>query len=163
MVKIRRGSVCDAEGIAKVIASVIAEEDLTSLEKQFTVQEEENFIASMSDREAIFVAEADGKIVGAQSICLYSSMRAMRRVATIGTWVHKDCRGKGIGKSLTQKSSGFAEKKGFEKIFTYLMATIRRALAFYRRLGFGKVGVAEKQTKLGTKYYYEVYVEKLLK
>lgn len=115
MVIIRKASLYDTKGIADVINSVIAEGGLTTLDKPFTAQEEEQYMASLSDREAIFVAEAGGEIVGVQTIALFSSMKVNSHVATIGTWVNKEHRGKGVGKLLAQKTFSFARKKGFER------------------------------------------------
>jgi ribosomal protein S18 acetylase RimI-like enzyme len=42
------------------------------------------------------------------------------------------------------------------------MAQNKRALSFYRNLGFSVIGVAKKQVKLGWIYYDEVYMEKFL-
>ena len=53
MIKVRKGSLHDAEGIAAVINSVIAEGELTILDKPFTVQEEEEILASLNNREAL--------------------------------------------------------------------------------------------------------------
>ena len=162
MIKVRKGSLHDAEGIAAVINSVIAEGKLTILDKPFTVQEEEEFLASLNNREAFFVAEVDGKIVGVQVISFYSKMYANNHVATIGTWILKDYRNRGIGKLLIKETFPFARENGFVKILIYVMAHNERALRFYEGLGFRKIGTAKKQVKLGDGYYDEVYMERFL-
>lgn len=162
MVKVRKGSLRDAEGVVAVINSVIAEGKLTILNKPLTVQEEERFLASLSDRETVFVAEVDGKIIGVQTISLYSPMAANSHVATIGTWIHKDYRNRGIGKLLAKETFNFAREKKFEKILIYVMAHNKQALRFYESLGFKKIGIAKKQVKLKGKYYDEVYMERFL-
>jgi len=162
MVRIYKASLRDAKGVVDVLNSVIAEGNVTTMDKPFTIQEEERFIASMNYREALFVAEINGKIVGVQGIYLYSVMNANNHVATMGTWILKDYRGKGIGKLLAQEAFNFAKKSGFEKIFIWVMAHNERALNFYRELGFKRIGIAKKQVKLGENYYDEVYMEKFL-
>jgi RimJ/RimL family protein N-acetyltransferase len=162
MVRICSASLYDAKGIAYVINSVIAEGNLTIMDKQFTTREEKGFIASMSSREAIFVAKVKSEIVGVQGVYLYSKMNTLGHVAEMGTWIRKDYRGKGIGELLARKSFNFARKNGFEKIFIGVMAHNKQALAFYRKIGFRKVGIAEKQVKLKGTYHNEVYMEKFL-
>jgi len=162
MIKVRKGLLQDAEEVAAVINSVIAEGKLTILDEPFTLQEEEKFLASLNDREAIFVAEVDGKIVGIQTISLYSQMDANSHVATIGTWVHKDYRCRGVGKLLAKESFNFAKEKKFKKILIYVMAHNERALRFYESLGFKRIGIAKRQVKLRGEYFDEVYIERFL-
>lgn len=100
----------DAKGIVAVINSVIAEEKLAVLDRPFTVQEEEKFLSSLSDGEAVFVADADGEIIGVQTISFYSQMDANSHVATVGTWIHRDYRSRGVGKLLAKESFNFAEE-----------------------------------------------------
>jgi len=162
MIKVRKSSLQDAKGVVAVINSVIAEGKLTVLDKSFTVQEEVKFLASLSDREAVFVAEVGGKIVGVQTISFYSQMDANSHVATIGTWIHKDYRSRGVGKLLAKESFTFAKEKRFEKILIYVMAHNERALRFYESLGFKRIGTAKRQVKLRGEYHDEVYMEKFL-
>jgi RimJ/RimL family protein N-acetyltransferase len=162
MVSIWKASLHDAKGMADVINSAIAEGDLTIMDKQFTTQEEKEFIASMSRREAIFIAKVKGEIVGVQGIYLYSKTGSMGHVAEMGTWIRKDYRGKGIGKSLAREAFDFARENGFEKIFMGVMAHNKHALAFYRKIGFRKVGIAKRQVRLKGAYHDEVYMEKFL-
>jgi hypothetical protein len=63
-ITIYKPSFRDADGITDAINTVIAERGLTSLDKQFTYEEEREFMTSTHKREAIFVAEVDRKIVG---------------------------------------------------------------------------------------------------
>jgi L-amino acid N-acyltransferase YncA len=162
MVRICKASSNDAKGIADVINSVIAEGNLTIMDEPFTTREEKEFIASMSSREAIFVAKVKGEIVGVQGIYLYSKTSAMSHVAEMGTWIRKDYRARGIGKLLARSAFDFARKKGFEKVFIGVMAHNKQALAFYGEIGFRKVGIAEGQVKLKGTHRDEVYMEKFL-
>jgi ribosomal protein S18 acetylase RimI-like enzyme len=148
MVRISKASLHDTKGIADVINSVIGEGNLTIMNKPFTTREEKEFIASMSRREAIFVAKVKSEIVSVQGIYLYSKTSAMSHVAEMGTWIRKDYRSRGVGKLLARRAFNFARENGYEKIFIGVKAHNKQALAFYRKIGFRKVGIAKRQTKL---------------
>ena len=113
--KIRKASASDGKEVAEVINSVIAEKNLTVLDKPITIREEEKFIASMSGREALFVAEVDGRIVGVQGIYLCFKTSAMSHVATMSTWVHKDHRVKESENYWPKKHSVLRGQKDLRK------------------------------------------------
>jgi GNAT superfamily N-acetyltransferase len=128
-----------------------------------TVEEERQFIASLGERSGFFVAELDGHIVGFQTIepfATYTS--AMDHVGIIGTFVHADFRGQGIGRQLAEASFKFAWEKGYEKAVIYVRASNRAAQKFYWELGFVPKGTLEKQVRIGEEYDDEVFMEMFL-
>jgi len=158
-VVVRRATPEDAERIAKVLGSIVDEGKFTVL-KKFSPEEERSYLQSLSDREAIFVAESGGKIVGLQSIdSPYKYSDKMEHVATIGTFVMDGFRGMGIGKRLAEATWSFAREKGYEKIVIAVLHDNERALSFYEKLGFKRVGVHKKHAKLGGEYKDEVIME----
>ena len=79
-----------------MLNSVIAEGQYTIFDKPFSEEEERTFISSLGDRSALHVAEIDGEIAGVQSIDVFADVAAsVRHVATMGTWLHANCRGRG--------------------------------------------------------------------
>src|SRR5262245_9575606 len=116
-VTIRPATVNDAREIADVINSVIAEGKYTLFDKPFSEEDERRFISSLGSRRTLFVAETDGKIVGVQSVDLFSDLAdSVRHVATIGTWLRSDFRGRGIGRHMAQESFRFARENGYQKV-----------------------------------------------
>ena len=163
-VVVRPATVRDAEGVAAILNAVIAEGALTLFDAPFTVEAERAFIQSLGPRSALFVAELDGVIVGAQSIDLFSNLSASTaHVATMGTWLGGDARGRGIGAQLAARSFDFAVAHDYTKIVVQVLAGNARALRFYRRLGFSDIGVARLHVRLGGVFHDEVYLEMALK
>lgn len=162
---IRRALPDDAAAVAAVLNSVILEEEYTALTHIFTEEEERDFIDGLCDRSALFVAALGDRIVGIQSIEPDAAARytdSMRHVATVGTWIHTSCRGRGIGPLLAAASFAFAGAHGYEKIAIQVLADNQRALRFYSGLGFEKVGVARRHVRLGSGFRDVVYLEKFL-
>ena len=157
---IRTATVADAAGVAAVMNAVIADGAWTLFDRPFSVEEERRFIGSLGPRSALRIAEADGEIVGVQSLDLHTPMAAsMSHVATMGTWLRADARGRGIGFALAEESLQFATAAGYTKILIQVLAGNGRALRFYRRLGFQTVGVARRHVRLGGVFHDEVLLE----
>ena len=162
---IRKAIPDDAKAVASVINSVILEEKYTALTNPFTEEEERAFIAGLCDRSALFVAEIDGEIVGIQVIepdGLAQYTDSMQHVATIGTWVQANFRGRKIGQLLAEVSFRFGYEKDFKKIAIQVIADNTQALRFYGNLGFQKIGTAKKHVKLAGSFRDVFYLEKFL-
>ncbi|TEU13344.1 MAG: GNAT family N-acetyltransferase [Anaerolineales bacterium] len=162
-IKIRMVTPDDAKGVLEVLNSVVREQKYSSLDRILTVEEERQFIASLGERSGFFVAELDGHIVGFQTIepfATYTS--AMDHVGIMGTFVHADFRGQGIGRQLAEASFKFAWEKGYEKAVIYVRASNRAAQKFYWELGFVPKGTLEKQVRIGEEYDDEVFMEMFL-
>jgi len=137
----------------------------TVLNTPLSVEDERNFIANFPERGVFHVAERpdDGAVVGFQSIEPFATYtHAFDHVGVIGTFVSLPLRRQGIGTHLAQSTFEVAEKKGFEKIFTYILASNKESLTFHIKLGFSIIGTAKKQAKFGDRYEDEIFVEKFL-
>ncbi|MBN1582388.1 MAG: GNAT family N-acetyltransferase [Anaerolineae bacterium] len=159
-VTIRRGTVNDAQGVVEVINSVIREEGLTALYPEFTVEQEKAFIQHLGPRSAMFIAEADGTIVGVQTIDPFATYtQAMDHVATMGTFVQRDFRREGIGRKLMAATLSFARELKYEKIIIYVRFGNPAAQTFYRKMGFVAKMMLERQIKIKNKYDDEMLME----
>jgi GNAT superfamily N-acetyltransferase len=159
-IQIRRGTVDDAQGVVDVINSIIEEGGLTSLYPTLTVEQEEAYIEGLGPRSALFVAESSGEILGAQTIEPFASYtRAMDHVASMGTYVYRNFRRRGVGRMLAEATLGFARKERYEKIVIFVRVGNSSAQAFYREIGFLPKLMLERQVKIGSKYDDEVLME----
>ncbi|HYR89845.1 MAG TPA: GNAT family N-acetyltransferase [Terriglobia bacterium] len=162
-VLIRKATGDDAGQVADVMNSVIDEGKFTIFDRHFSDQEERDFISSLGNRNALYVADIDGKIAGVQSIDLFSDFAAsVCHVATMGTWLRLNYRGRGIGQLLAEESFSFARSHGYRKVVIQVLAHNERALRFYRNLGFLDIGIARQHVKIADKFHDEIYLEKLL-
>ena len=160
---IRTATAADAAAVAAVMNAVIAEGGLTLFDRPFSEAEERAFIGSLGPRSALHVVEIDGAIAGVQSIDLYSNVAAsLAHVATMGTWLRADARGRGLGRALAERSFPFAIARGYTKIVITVLAGNAPARAFYAALGFEVIGIARAHVKLNGVLRDEVLMEKLL-
>lgn len=160
---VRTATVADAAGVADVLNTVIAEGIYTLFDAQFSEHQERRFIASLGARSALFVAELAREIVGLQSIDLFLNYgHSTSHVATMGTWLRPDARGRGIGRLLATESFRFAKAHDYTKIVIHVLSHNEPALRFYRGLGFDDIGVARKHVRLAGRFHDEIYLEKHL-
>jgi L-amino acid N-acyltransferase YncA len=160
-ITIREAGLDDAEAISSIINDIVAE-GRTSL-RTFTPEEEREFLGAQKPREAIFVAEEDGDVIGFQGIGEFAQWSlSMAHVGNILTFVKRDHRGRGVARLLTETTLRFARENGYEKISTYIIADNEPAVEFYKGLGFEVVGLWRKQVKLDDGYHDDVIVELFL-
>jgi ribosomal protein S18 acetylase RimI-like enzyme len=161
-IEIRKAGINDAEAISNIINSVVDEKKFTSLRK-FSAAEEREYIDSLGEREAIFLAERDGKVLGFQNISLFAKWsESMSHVGNILTLILKEHRNQGIGGMLAEKTLEFARHNGYEKISTYVIEENVGALKFYESIGFVRCGKWSRQVRIDGKYHDEVVVELFL-
>lgn len=157
---IRRATLDDARGIVAIWEAIAAEKRYSAVNRAFTLEEERAYIASLSDREAIFIAELDGHIVGFQTLARWAGYTpSFDHVGEIGTFVLPPYRGQGIGKALAKATLAFARQEGYEKLIIYVRATNHGAQAFYQGLGFDPIGVLTRQVKMDGQYDDEIVME----
>jgi phosphinothricin acetyltransferase len=162
-ITIRRATVEDATSIAGVLNAVIAEGGLTIFDRPFSVDEEREFISTLGPRSALHVADGGRGILGVQSIDRFSHFASsLSHVATMGTWLIPEARGRRIGRMLFTESVSFARASGYRKIVVQVLAMNERALRFYRSLGFRDIGIARRHVQLSGALHDEIYLEVLL-
>jgi len=153
----------DAEEVLAVLNSVIDERAYSAMDRSFSVEDERRYIKSLKGRERMFVAEVDGRVVGFEDVTTHQKLLgSTNHVATIGTFVLKEFRGKGIGSALIKNSFAFAKKHDYIKFSTQVRAKNKLALNFYKKFGFKEVGRYKKQVKIDGKYDDEILLEKFL-
>lgn len=162
-VQIRRAIPDDAEAISAIWRVICAERVYTAVNRPFTPEQERAYIASLSEREGIFVAEVEGRIIGFQSLDLWVKYTdSFDHVGTLGTFVLPEWRNRGIGHRLGEHTLAFARAHRYEKLVVYVRAGNQPAQAFYRSLGFVPCGRLTRQVKIDGRYEDEILMEMFL-
>jgi len=129
------------------MAAIAAERIHSAVDRAWTVDEEERYLASLSAREALHVAiDAANGIVGVQSLDRWSGQLAsMAHVGQVGTFLLPACRRQGVGRQLWNATRSFARDAGYRKLVIQVRASNTGAQAFYRSLGFVACGLLTRQ------------------
>jgi ribosomal protein S18 acetylase RimI-like enzyme len=161
---IRRAVPTDASGIVAVLQAVASERVHSAIDRAWTVEEERDYIRSLSAREAIHVAvDGTARIVGIQILDRWSSLLpSMAHVGQVGTFVLPEWRTKGVGRELWVSTTAFARDAGYRKIVIQVRGSNTHAQAFYRRLGFTECGRLARQVVIDDVTDDEVLMELFL-
>ncbi len=131
---IRRAIASDFDGIWEIFRRVLATED-TWFYPATTTRDEAAALWQAKGTHT-FVAERDGKIVGAYFFRpVYPGLAS--HVANAGYIVHPGRQGLGIGRTLGEHSLVEAKRAGFSAMqFNFVVSTNTPAVALWRKLGF---------------------------
>jgi len=112
--------------------SFIPEDDLKSY---FDIHYTEESLVSMFDDPAMhgLITEMDGQVVGYARLLLN---RDENRLSIASLYFLPGFEGQGMGSRLLEWAEGYAKEKGFDELWVGVMARNRRALEFYRKVGF---------------------------
>lgn len=152
-IKIRPAQPSDAEQILNHTKICGGETDNMSYGAEgfnITVEEEEKILERIekSHKQAIFVAEADGQIVGTGTYTGSHNKRMAHR-GSIGLCVQKLYWGQGIGSSLMEALIDFGKNTAKAKIISLgVRSDNQAAIHLYEKYGFKKIGTFEG--------YYEI-------
>ncbi|MDQ0477191.1 GNAT family N-acetyltransferase [Chryseobacterium sp. MDT2-18] len=87
------------------------------------------------ENSALFVAELDGKLCGCCGIFPTEGLPE-KCGELVKFYIHQDCRGKGLGKKLMEKSIEFAKKSGYQSIYIESLPEFSTAVSIYEKQGF---------------------------
>jgi GNAT superfamily N-acetyltransferase len=139
---IRRGEDSDLAAITRLRRESTAEQDGGGADASF----EERFAAwyeRESSRRILWLAEVDGRPVGAMNLSVFERMplpgRAPNRWGYLGNaFVLAAYRNQGIGRQLLDAVLGYAAENGFARV---VLSPSERSIPFYARAGFGAADV----------------------
>jgi L-amino acid N-acyltransferase YncA len=111
-------------------------------------------------RDARFVAEADGEVVGWAALSPVSSRCVYAGVAELSIYVAAAMRGQGVGKALMDALIRESEAKEFWTLQAGIFPENGASLALHRRFGFRTVGTRERIGKMGDRWRDVVLMER---
>jgi ribosomal protein S18 acetylase RimI-like enzyme len=137
----------DAADIVAVLEVVVAERMQTAIERAWTVEQEQRYLASLSPREVLHLAvDVTAGVVGFQTLDLWSPLlSSMAHVGQVGTFLLPQWRGRGIGRQLWMETDSFARGAAYRKLAIQVRASNLVAQRFYRGLGFKECGRLTRQ------------------
>ena len=138
MLEIRHATRADALAMAELINAIIARGGTTAYETPFDAESLAAEFIALPQRVSCFVAEADGKLAGFQS--LFTSFEDDDPFppdwGIIGTFARVGETQRGTGSALFARTVAAARDAGITTIDATIRADNTGGLAFYSRLGF---------------------------
>lgn len=157
-IHIRTGQLDDAKAILDIQRYVIMENKyLISVPDEFdkTLEQQNKWIRKVlgNERETMIIAEKDEEVIG-WLVFESPNRKRLSHTGSFETMIHKDYRGKGIGKMLIIELLKWAEKNPLiEKVSLGVFSTNKRAISLYKSIGFIEEGRKNKEIKLSEHEY----------
>jgi N-acetylglutamate synthase-like GNAT family acetyltransferase len=129
-ITIRLARLEDAEALAKLAEQLGYPSTGEQVRRRFEI------LAEKSDENAVFVAEADGKILGWVHVHLYSLLVDDPETEIGGLVVDESVRGQRIGEKLMQAAEAWTLEKGCSSVYLRSNVVRTRAHEFYKRIGY---------------------------
>jgi RimJ/RimL family protein N-acetyltransferase len=140
---VRRAVPADASELVRLAEAVGAEPGrwLISTSEWRSVADERRYLRAVrrSDHAAVFLAEADGEIVGRMSLAR-DPHPASFHVADLGLMVDARFRRRGVGTALLEAAVVWARAVGVAKLELHVFPHNEAAIALYERFGFVREG-----------------------
>ena len=132
----------DYTSIVEIYNHAVDEKFATADTEYVTVKSKMDWFSQHSKKTyPIYVAEEDGQIIGWCSLSPHRPGRkALRTVAEISYYIHKDHRKKGVANSLINFTIEKARKLGFKNLITILLDLNRPSIYILEKFDFEKWG-----------------------
>ena len=157
---IRTANEKDFADIVKIYNHAVDEKFATADTEHVSLESRKEWFAQHSPQTyPIYVAEENGEIIGWCSLSPHRPGRkALRTVAEISYYIHKDHRRKGVAISLITNTIESAKNLGFKNLISILLDLNKPSIHILEKFGFGKWGhlpnVAEIDGVICGQYIY---------
>lgn len=139
---IRPATSKDYSEIIKIYNHAVDEKFATADTEHVSLESRKDWFAQHSpETYPIYVGEENGEIIGWCSLSPHRPGRkALRTVAEISYYIHKDHRRKGVAGSLIQYTIESAKSLGFKNLISILLDLNKPSIHILEKYGFEKWG-----------------------
>lgn len=148
--QLRTATVDDAEAIRGIYNVEVETSTVTFDIVPRTLAEQRRWISDRSGAHAVIVAlDDDGEVAGFGSLSPYKERAAYSTSVEDSVYVHRDHRGRGVGRLLLAELVERATAHGFHALFARIVADHDASIELHRALGFEIVG---REREVGRKF-----------
>lgn len=148
----------DVENIISLHAELYAREyGFNEMFTEYVAEHLRQFAHARTERDRIWLAESNGRLVGCIAIVAASPAEAQLR------WflVSPEARGQGLGNQLLGEAVSFCREQGYTSIFLWTVSALAAAARLYLSAGFQNVE-EQPSANWGVEVIEEKYELKLL-
>jgi len=146
----------DAEATIRNVNRVGREEIYIMLDEVTSLKEERSWLSAFDgERNVLFVAVADGEVIGAAD-CHAGTFPKDRHVGGIGIAIQDGWRESGLGRRMMERVLEWMRVRGFAKAELAVFATNHRARRLYESLGFIDEGIRRRHVRIRGEFVDEV-------
>ena len=147
--QIRPATPADAAATAAIYNEEVTGSTVTFDLVTRTDEEQAQWLRARAGAHEVVVAEVDGEIAGFASLSAFRDRPAYRTTVEDSVYVHRDHRGRGVGRALLGEILRVAEARGFHCVIARIVGGHEASISLHRALGFEHVGV---EREVGRKF-----------
>ncbi|HAM49585.1 MAG TPA: hypothetical protein DCP92_02390 [Nitrospiraceae bacterium] len=156
----------DATQIINALRSASQERSYVLMEQYGKdVESERHYISRMDHRNNLLLgAVVSGAVVGCLAALQADEGRREEtaHILQIGLHLKQTYRGLGIGSQMLQYAMTWAKEHGFKKLEASIFTTNKRSLNLFSNADFTDEGIRRKRFRIGSDYFDEVCMGRLL-
>ncbi len=135
----------DAREIADIYNHEVAYGTATFDTEPVTLEERRSWLAEhASPRRPVVVAEIGGVVAGWASLSSWSERCAYARAAEVSVYVHRDFRGRGVGRGLLSELIRRGREAGLGVLLARIVSESDASVALHESLGFQRIGTMRR-------------------
>ncbi len=162
--QIRKAQISDLEQITDILNQAIRWGKATAILKEYKPEDRiEWFNENNSEKYCIYVAEAEGSILGYLSLTPYRKGRqAFLHLAEVSYFVDFEQQGKGIASVLMEKAFEHCREYEITSLIAFLMSHNDPSVQFLKKFGFELWGLFPKTLAIGGEEFdHAIYGKRL--
>jgi phosphinothricin acetyltransferase len=125
--------------------------------------ERKKWFHAHGDKHPVYVAEIETQIIGWASLTRWSAHPAFEDSVESSVYIHKNYRGKGLGKVLLKKIIEVGSKTGIHTIIARILEGNPGSIKIHGELGFEHIGVMKDIGKKNGKYLDLFMMQRMIK
>ena len=161
-VEIRTATPADAAATAAIYNEEVTGSTVTFDLVTRTVEEQAEWLSARSGVLEVVVADEHGDIAGFASLSAFRDRPAYRTTVEDSVYVHRDHRGRGVGRALLAEIVRVAEARGFHCVMARIVSDHDASIRLHRALGFEHVGIEREVGRKFGRWLDVAVMQKLL-
>jgi phosphinothricin acetyltransferase len=159
---VRLAQATDAEAIRTIYNLEVTESTVTFDLVPRSREEQRAWLAAHAGAHPAVVAADDGEVVGFGSLSPYKDRAAYATTVEDSVYVHRDRRGRGVGRLILAELLTLATAHGFHAVVARIVGDHDASIALHTSCGFTMVGVEKEVGRKFGRWLDVVELQRLL-
>lgn len=160
-VSVRPAVESDVPAILGIYNQGIEDRVATLEENPKDMDEMRAWFGAHTGRYRVFVAVAEGGVVGWADVHAYSPRHAYHGVGELSVYIERPWRGRGVGQALLSALEAYARTADFHKLVLGTFPFNQAGQGLYGKMGYRVVGIFRNQGKLDGQWVDVMWMEKV--
>jgi L-amino acid N-acyltransferase YncA len=144
MLHIRSTELKDIPAITEIYNEAILNSTATFDTEIKTIEDRAEWFKNHGEKYPVISAEINSNVIGWASLTKWSDRCAYEKTAEVSVYIHKDYRGKGIGKKLLEQLIVQGERAGLHYMLARISEGNESSIHIHELFGFEHIGVMKE-------------------